>query len=191
MVCTHESLKAVFSPLHTSDTQLSLTPPGAWFKLQEEITHGLSASPSLPVFSLPPLHLPPFPSPFCSHSSSQQCRVLLSASRKHWNLTPLCMYSCTMLCTHTHPRHVEKYCPLHCPLLHLPFFYLMHASTHTETLFWMPANSPQCIKEHSQGHCSGEALSWLRFSDNCRVCLKTRSSLLVVQIISCMVSQFN
>lgn len=130
MACTHEPVKAMFSPQHTSDTHPSLTQPEAWFKLQEEITHKHSLFLSLPL--LPSLFRPPFllfPSPFCLHSSSQQCRVLLvTASWLEEALKPdSIVYVYVHDVVHTQSCHVEKYCPLHCPLLHLPF---PHTHTH-------------------------------------------------------------
>lgn len=96
----------------------------------------------LPLLSvrIPPLNNALF-------SSSQR-----GDSRKHWNLTPLCMYMCAMLCAHTASpcgKILSSTLPSPLPSLLPP-----HAHT-LKHRFEMPTNSPECIKEYSQGHCSG------------------------------------
>lgn len=150
-----ESIKAMFSLQHTSDTTFSDT---AWRVSEKYLSlcRCVCLLP-LPISSLPNyLLLSPSPSPFYLHSSFQQCPVLPLVTTRWFGealKSDSIVYVRAHNVVHTQVRHVEKYCPLHCPQT-APLI-LPHTHTHIKTLLCVPANSQQCIREYSQGHCSG------------------------------------
>lgn len=135
----------MFSSQHSSDrTQLSLMPPGARFKVSGK-DHTLS-------LFLPPLffrsHLP---SPFCSHSASQQCPVLLAPMRRFREAVkpdPM-VYVHVHGVTHTHRLTMWKNTVLYTALSCTFLSSITSAHTHTHT------HTAKCTQEYSQGHCSG------------------------------------
>lgn len=64
-------------------------------------------------------------------------------------MTPLCVRVRTQEIVHTHPHHVEKYHPLQCPLLQLPFFN----SVYTDVLARCTLDDlPAAAGTYGQGH---------------------------------------
>lgn len=80
----------------------------------------------LPFTSPHYLLLSPSPFLFCLHSSFKQYPVLLLVTTRWFRGTlkpDSIVYVRVHNVVHTQAHHVEKYCPLHCPLLHLQFFH--------------------------------------------------------------------
>lgn len=73
-------------------------------------------------------------------------------------MTPLCVRVRTQEIVHTHPHHVEKYHPLQCPLLQLPFFNSVYTDVLARcTLDDLPA---------AAGTVKDTAVNWVDRRDN-------------------------